>query len=225
MSAIDFVIWGGKGHSKVVRDLLTLNQQRVIAIVDNDRNLLSPFNDVSIFYGEHGFRKFLESRDRNFGPNMSLGGVVAIGGAKGRERVEIYNFFINEGLQVEPLVHKSAIVTNSAMIGRGSQILANVFIGSEAVVGEFCIINSSSSIDHECSLGVGVHVAPGAVLAGDVTVEDHAFIGANATILPGLRIGCGAIIGAGAVVTRDVPAGLCVVGNPAVPLKKPLKNR
>jgi sugar O-acyltransferase (sialic acid O-acetyltransferase NeuD family) len=207
-----------------VRDLLTLNQKRVVAIVDNDKNLPSPFNDVSIFYGEHGFRQFLESRNRNLGPNSSLGGVVAIGGAKGKERVDIYNFLMNEGLEVEALVHKSAIVTNSATIGQGSQILANVFIGSEAVVGEFCIVNSSSSIDHECSLGVGVHVAPGAVLAGDVTVEDHAFIGANSTILPGVRIGFGAIIGAGAVVTRDVTAGLCVVGNPAVPLKKQLKN-
>ena len=219
MSATDFLIWGGRGHSKVVRDLLTLNQKRVVAIVDNDKNLMSPFNDVSIFYGEYGFRQFLELRKNDFGSAASLGGVVAIGGAKGRERVEIYNFFLNEGLEVEALVHKSAIVTRSAMIGKGSQILANVFIGSEAVIGDFCILNSSSSIDHECSLGVGVHVAPGAVLAGDVEVEDHAFIGTNATILPGVRIGSGAIVGAGAVVTRDVAADLCVVGNPAVPLK------
>lgn len=46
-------------------------------------------------------------------------------------------------------------------------------------------------------------------------IEDDAWIGAGAIILKGVRIGRGARVGAGAVVTRDVPAGTCVVGNPA----------
>ena len=35
-------------------------------------------------------------------------------------------------------------------------------------------------------------------------------------ILPGIRIGKNALIGAGSVVTKDVPAGVVVVGNPAL---------
>lgn len=220
MNTKEFLVWGGRGHAKVIRDLLALNHRQVVAIIDNDRDLPSPFPDVNIFYGEEGFRTFLKSRVNIVGSEISLGGVVAIGGIKGRERADIYQLMIKEGLDVKTLIHPSSIITSSTLVGKGSQILANVFVGSEVVIGDFCILNSSSSIDHDCSLGVGVHIAPGAVLAGEVAVDDYVFIGANATILPGLKIGSGAVIGAGAVVTRDIPSGLCVAGSPAVPLKK-----
>ena len=45
----EFVVWGGRGHAKVIRDLLALNEKRVVAIVDNDHGLPSPFSDVNIF--------------------------------------------------------------------------------------------------------------------------------------------------------------------------------
>ena len=217
MNAEEFLVWGGRGHAKVIRDLLALNQKRVVAIVDNDHGLPSPFSDVSIFYGEDGFRTFLKSRESTVGTEIPLGGVVAIG-KMSKERVDIYELMIHKGLEVENLIHPSSIITNPTLLGKGLQILANVFVGSEVVIGDFCILNSSSSIDHECSIGMGVHIAPGAVLTGEVIVDDYAFIGANATILPRLKVGRGSVIGAGAVVTRDVPPGICVAGSPAVPL-------
>ena len=146
-----------------------------------------------------------------------MGGVVAIG-KMSKERVDIYELMIYNGLEVENLIHPSSIITNPTLLGKGLQILANVFVGSEVVFGDYCILNSSSSIDHERSIGMGVHIAPGAVLTGEVVVDDYAFIGANATILPRLKVGRGSVIGAGAVVTRDVPPGICVAGSPAVPL-------
>ena len=79
MNAEEFLVWGGRGHAKVIRDLLALNQKRVVAIVDNDHGLPSPFSDVSIFYGEDGFRTFLKSRESTVGTEIPLGGVVAIG--------------------------------------------------------------------------------------------------------------------------------------------------
>ena len=122
MSAEEFLVWGGRGHAKVIRDLLALNQKRVVAVIDNDRDLPSPFNDVDIFYGEDGFRAFFDLRDSKVGAELSLGGVVAIGGVKGKERVEIYEFLIREGLDVESLIHQSAIITSSAMIGKGDRL-------------------------------------------------------------------------------------------------------
>ena len=39
MSMGDFVIWGGRGHAKVLRDLLDLLGSRVAAVIDNDLSL------------------------------------------------------------------------------------------------------------------------------------------------------------------------------------------
>lgn len=201
----------------MIRDLLALNEKRVVAIIDNDHGLPSPFSDVNILYGEDGFRTFLKSRESTVGKEIPLGGVVAIGNVS-KERVDIYELMIHNGLEVENLIHPSSTITNPTLLGKGLQILANVFVGSEVAIGDYCILNSSSSIDHECSIGMGVHIAPGAVLTGEVVVDDYAFIGANATILPRLKVGRGSVIGAGAVVTRDVPPGFCVAGSPAVRL-------
>src|SRR5262245_52912260 len=50
-----------------------------------------------------------------------------------------------------------------------------------------------------------------------VTIGNDAWIGIGAIILKGVHIGEGARIGPGAVVANDIPAGGCVIGNPARP--------
>ncbi|HPI54262.1 MAG TPA: acetyltransferase, partial [Chitinophagaceae bacterium] len=112
-------------------------------------------------------------------------------------------------------IHKTSFVSYNAHIGEGAQILANSSVCARVELGNYCIINTSASVDHECVLGQGVHIGPGAKLAGCIHIDDYAFIGTNATLLPRVNIGANAIVGAGAVVTKDVPPNCIVVGNPA----------
>ena len=79
-------------------------------------------------------------------------------------------------------------------------------------------------------IGDYVTFAPGVKCNGNVVIEDHAYIGAGAIIKQGrnnrpLVIGKGAIVGAGAVVLKNVPAGVTVVGNPAMVLSKDYLRR
>ena len=158
----DFIIWGGRGHAKVLRDLLGLLGNRVIAVIDNDSSLQSPFSDLEIYYGELGLRDFLKSIHQP--KKQEVSAVVAIGGANGQDRTNCYELMMTMGLQSKKVVHPSAVIANSAELGAGAQILGGAFIGSATKLGDFCIVNSGSIVDHDCVLGRGVHIAPGAVV-------------------------------------------------------------
>ncbi len=210
------VLWGASGHAKVLRECLGPQGPRLVAVFDNAPDVPAPFPDVALFTGSAGFARWLAQA----GDPATVGFLVAIGGERGRERVELHERLVAAGLQALTVVHARAFVASDATLGAGSQVLAQAAVCVQAVLGRACIVNTGASVDHECRLGDGVHVCPGAHLAGLVEVGAHAMIGTGASVLPRVRIGADARIGAGAVVTRDVPAGLTVVGNPARALRR-----
>jgi sugar O-acyltransferase (sialic acid O-acetyltransferase NeuD family) len=204
------VFWGATGQARVLRECVGHQGYSLVALFDNDPQVLSPFPDVPLFYGREGFLHWRAAFDPS-----PVNGLVAIGGARGPDRVAIQQML--EAHQVAPIitVHPTAFVSAGVRLAPGCQILAHATVVGDAQLGLSCIINTAASVDHEAILGDGVHVAPGATLAGCVTIQEYAFIGAGATVLPNLRIGRRAVVGAGAVVTRDVPENAVVYGNPA----------
>lgn len=209
-----YAIWGAAGHAKVLGSLIALRGGRIVALFD--RQELPPvLPGVPLFVGEAGFARWADSEPM---PDQVIG-LVAIGGARGRDRMDILQLFRERGLRLASLVHPDSSVCATATLGAGTQVLAQAVVAADARIGEACIVNHRASVDHECVLGDGVHVAPGATLCGLVTLGDNVMIGAGAVVLPRMRIGENSVIGAGAVVTRDVPAGSVVFGNPARPVR------
>jgi sugar O-acyltransferase (sialic acid O-acetyltransferase NeuD family) len=210
-----YVLWGSAGHAKVLDESIRRQGGRIVALFDNSPQASSSLADVPLIGGADAFPAWVAARpDRH-----ELFGLVAIGGARGRDRLALQLLLARHGLRLEPLLHPQSFVADNAVLGPGSQVLALALVAADARIGAACIINHKASIDHECQLADGVHVAPGATLCGCVTVEAHAMIGAGAVVLPRLRIGRDSIVGAGAVVTRDVPDGVIVAGNPATVLR------
>ena len=209
------IFWGATGQALVLRELLEGTEYRLIALFDN-RPISSPFSDVPLFVGQSGFESWLPMTDNK----DDIRSCVAIGGNRGRERLEIQEWLAARGVHPITLIHRTAFVASNAAIGEGTQILAQAAVCANVRLGRAVILNTAASVDHGGVIGDGVHVGPGVTLAGEVIVEPHVFIGAGATVLPHVRIGRDTIIGAGAVVTKDVAPSDTVVGNPARSIKQ-----
>ena len=211
----NYVIWGSSGHAKVLASLVAHHSDRVIALFDNSRTARAVLTGVPLHIGAEGFHYWQEN-ERDQG---EIFGLAAIGGALGRDRLEVQHFLRTRGIKVEPIVHPDASVCATASLGAGTQVLAQAIVSSDARIGEGCIINHGAAADHECHLDDGVHLGPGSTLCGCVQVGKNVFIGAGAVVLPRVSIGDNTVVGAGAVVTTDLPAGVVAVGCPARPVR------
>jgi sugar O-acyltransferase (sialic acid O-acetyltransferase NeuD family) len=204
------VLWGAGGHAKVLRELTRHLGYEVVAVFDNNPEVSSPFPDLPIYHKVEGFKEWKEKQGAE-----ETGCLVAIGGARGRDRVAIQHFLEESGVQPIIALHPTAFVAPNVRLSKGCQVLANATLCTDVDLGEACIINTAASVDHESVLGEGVHIAPGATLAGCVTVGDYSLVGPGAIILPRIKIGSDVIVGAGAVVTKDIPDRQVAFGNPA----------
>jgi sugar O-acyltransferase (sialic acid O-acetyltransferase NeuD family) len=206
-----YVIWGSSGHARVLADVIFARAGQIVALFDNNTEAGSSLDGVPLYVGRDRFVEWcVESR-----PSGPLYGAIAIGGHRGEDRCLINALMESFGIILPTLIHQSAVISPSAILGEATQVLAGAIVAAGTKVDSNCIINNRANIDHECTLAQGVHVAPGAILCGCVTVGQFSMIGAGAVILPRLKIGDNAIVGAGAVVTKNVPSGSVVFGNPA----------
>lgn len=148
--------------------------------------------------------------------------VCALGDVK--SKIKYVNIIANKG------GHFFSIIPNS------------VKIGTNAVIGEGCIIGSNSVIDCDVSIGNYVCIQENVLLGHDIVVGNNCMIdsfsfaggftqiGENVTIhtasviVPKITIGDNAIINAGSVVIRNVKSYSIVMGNPAKELLVPKIN-
>ena len=217
MTLREIVFWGASGQAKVLFEAIIEMDVRVVALVDN-RLLSSPIAGVPVLAGAAGLDDWLDARSREAQADLYFS--IAVGGARGQDRQQLFTDLLNRKLRPMTIVHSRAFVASNAVLGLGSQILAQSAVAAEATLGRSVIVNTAASVDHECVIHDYAHLAPGARLGGEVEVGPGAFIGMGALVLPRIKIGAFAIVGAGAVVTRDVPDGAIVVGSPARPIEK-----
>ena len=130
------------------------------------------------------------------------------------------NLVKNHGVMPVNAIHKSAIISKTAIIHHGNLINHNTILGAFSEIGNHCILNSGVIIDHEVKLGDYVQIGSGSIISAGVEIGDGAFIGSGVTIVSGVKIGKGARVGAGSVVISDVKDRQTVFGNPAKPIEQ-----
>ena len=194
MGATKIYIYGASGHGLVVADIARACGCGEIVFLDDAAGL-----------------KFSEDL-----PKYPV--IIAIGDNKTRAKIQAR--VKAAGFEIAMLIHKSAIISPSAIIGEGSVVMPGAVINARARIGRGAIINSGAVIEHECEIGEFAHISPNAALAGGVRVGAFSHIGIGASVIQRLSIGQRCIIGAGAAVVRDIASDSVAVGVPARVIKK-----
>jgi UDP-3-O-[3-hydroxymyristoyl] glucosamine N-acyltransferase len=85
------------------------------------------------------------------------------------------------------LIHPSAVVSPSATIEWGAQIMAGAIIQAGAKIGKHAIINTGAQVDHGCVIGDFAHICPGAILCADVTVLEGGMVDPGVAVTRGSK--------------------------------------
>lgn len=139
--------------------------------------------------------------------------VLAIGDPAGKRAVA--DKLRARGARFASLIHPTAVVARTAVLGEGVVVCPHALISADARVGDFVALNAMSSIGHDADVGAYSTLSAHVDLTGYVKTGTDCFFGSGARVLPKVTIGHGARIGAGATIMRAVPDGAVMFTMPA----------
>jgi len=199
------VILGGGGHARVVLDTLRRLDIEVVGLVGPEP---PRWRDSVPYLGDDdALRAFEPSTVR------LVNGLGSIG--RTRRRQDLFSRFKSAGFSFETLVDPTALVSPSAELGEGVQVLAAAVVQAGVRIAANSIVNTGAIVEHDTIIGEHGHVAPRAVLSGGIEVGNGSHIGVGATVIQGIVLGDDVVVAAGAVVIRNVESGATVAGVPA----------
>lgn len=206
--SLPVLILGAGGHGRVLAEAISASGRKVAGFLDTDLSVQGrEFDGVAVLGDDTVLADWPPQR-----------AVITIGigsTSKTDARRAVYEKAKRNGYAVPVIFHPSALVSNSAELSEGVQIMAGAIVQCRARIGENTICNSGAIVEHDCQIGRDCHISPGVVLSGSVRIGDGCHIGAGAVVIQGICIGRDVTVGAGAVVIRNVGDGETVIGNPA----------
>lgn len=207
--------FGAGGHGRVLLETILLRREfEVVGLIDDNTTLHSHSVDGIQVVGGRTILPELFER----GVHHIFLGVGGVG--DNRPRAQVFGYLSKLGWQVVNVIHPSAVISKTAVLGKGVAVMGGVVVNSGAQIGDNVIVNSGAIVDHDCHIGDHVHIAPGVVLSGCVRVGPYSHIGTGASVRQEVSIGSEAVIGVGAAVVGNVPDRCTVAGVPAKVLKR-----
>lgn len=205
----DIFIWGSSSHAGCTIEII---EKKGIHNIDF---LYDPTLNKDI--EKHGYEviscSFKELKvllkDRK-----TKGVIVAVGNNFVRKKVyqriknEVDLYFVNA-------IHKSCIISDSALLGKGIVMLAGSIVGRNSCIGEGAFIGTKSTVGHDTIVGDYSNVLMGSSVAGKCDLKKTSVVAMGSNVIQETNIGEGSVVGAGSLVVDDIPAGVIAYGSPA----------
>ena len=90
---------------------------------------------------------------------------------------------------------------------RGTVVMPGAIVSAGTKIGEFCIINTNSSIDHDNIFENYSSTGPGVTTGGNVELGQCSHLGIGSTVKHQISIGDNTIIGAQSLVLKKHALG------------------
>lgn len=148
----------------------------------------------------------------DFTPQPGDGLLLGIGRRGVRRRVA--EQLESRGGHFLSLVHPSAIVADTADVGRGTILCPYASVTANARLGAFCLLNMYSMVAHDAAVGAFSVLSPYAGVAGEAAVGEDVFLAMHSFVGPGVRVGNGSLISGSSCALHNVPADTLVYGVP-----------
>ena len=198
---IPALIMGAGGHGKTVAELLRFSSLAYV------KGFIDPNIPVGTLV--HGFPVLGADSDvKQIVGDVPHIGVIAFGflNPTAQDRIDMFKQCVENNLLLPPIVHPTAFVDPTAVLGAAVQVHAGAHVGADAVVAEGTVINTKAVVEHDCQIGKHAFIAPGALLAGGVHVGAECLIGMGAPLFAGISIGAGVTVNSGRGVFTSLDA-------------------
>lgn len=197
---MEIYIIGAGGNSKVVIDICNLLNYKILGLFDDHPPKQS--------YQRYAIAGKIDDIKQYSDINI----INSIG--DNNTRYKIYQKLEHLKLNWINCIHPQSYMAPSCQIGMGNVICYGSFINSDAILGDFNLINTYAIIEHDCKIGHFNHIAPRTTLCGAVIVGNLNLLGASTTIIPGKIIGNENVIGASTVIISNFGNNQRIVGIP-----------
>ena len=165
------LILGAGGHGRVVREVALFMvdsagmpiYEKVDFLDDNAPDAIGSMTDLGVF------------ADQYTDAFCGIGNNVV--------RDQLQQKAVDAGFNVPVLIHPTAYVSPTAVLGAGTIVEPRAIVNAGAVVGRGCILSVGSIVDHDSAIGDFCHVNTGAICMAGSTVE------------PGRKVGAGEVVG------------------------------
>ena len=138
--------------------------------------------------------------------------LLAIGDPAGRKLVA--GRMKAKGAQFLQLIHPTARVFATAVLGEGTIVYPFVFLSSYVRVGDFCLFNAYSGCGHDAVIGDFSVFCPFAVVLGFGQLGEGCFLSTHAMLAPKKKLGRNVVVSANSSALRNAEDDTFICGVP-----------
>jgi sugar O-acyltransferase (sialic acid O-acetyltransferase NeuD family) len=205
----DIIIYGAGGMAREVAALLEdINKispsWRILGFIDDFKGECNELINGYKILGNHTVLQ-------NYPEPINI--VIAVGDPALREK--IYDKIKSCNYQYPVLIHPTARVAGSAVIGEGSIIGMDAIVQVNASIGQHVLINMRTVLGHDVVVQDFSTCLVNCIISGNVTIGKGALLGSSCVIMEKITIGEGAKVSMGAVVSFNVEEGCVAMSRPS----------